>query len=523
VALTVYSSSQLLVNPVSLNFNYQQGAAPPSAQYVSVTSTGSPINFSIGVQGPSWVTVSAPSGTTPTGFGVSARPPSTTLPGTYLATVSLTPITGGGSLITIPVTIFVTSANYLTVGRTSVSFSYTVGGANPAPEVIPVTSSGGQLRFEAFAATAGFAPWLSVSQSSQYTPASITISVNPSTLAPGTYSGTVIVNSDGATNGQQSIAVNLTVTNAATFTASPFGLVFSYQLNSAPPAPQAFVLSSGSTAVPFTASPATASGGSWLSLVGAGPTPTTFAATVNAASLGVGTYSGSILVTSNDGSVPMLEVPVILNVSASPVFLPSPGQASFQFQTGGAVPAAQMVTINSNATNGTVYYPTQVTADGGTWLSASHSVAVTPSNLTISANPASLAVGSYFGVVAINDPTGNTPASYVPVSLQVSSSQLLTVSTPSISLSAVAGTGGVVMQSITVGTTGPPVQFNVTTSGGNWLSVNPTSAFTGTGITVAASAGSLTPGFYLGLVTLQIPGVPNSQQYVPVLFTVTAF
>ena len=220
---------------------------------------------------------------------------------------------------------------------------------------------------------------------------------------------------------------------------------------------------------------------------------------------------------------PILEVPVLLNVSATPVFLPSAGQVSFQYQTNGAVPAPQTVTINSNATNGTVYYPTLVTADGGTWLSAAPSVAVTPSNLTISVNPAGLAAGSYFGVISINDPTGDTPASYVPVSLQISSSPLLTVSTPSISLNAIAGIGGVVMQSISVGTTGPPVQFNVTTSGGNWLSVNPTSAFTGTGITVAASAGSLTPGFYLGLVTLQIPGVPSSQQFIPVVFMVTAF
>ena len=85
-----------------------------------------------------------------------------------------------------------------------------------------------------------------LNQLSPYTPASLIISANPSTLAPGTYSGTVIVNSDGASNAQQSITVNLTGTNAATFTKYQFVQAWSslYQVNSAPPAPQAFVVSS---------------------------------------------------------------------------------------------------------------------------------------------------------------------------------------------------------------------------------------------------------------------------------------
>ena len=519
VTLTVFNTSQLIVDPTSLIFNCQPGVSQPS-KYISVQSTGSPISFNAGVQGPSWITVAAGLATTPTGIGVNANPPAGTPPGTYTASVVISPTNGGGSVVSVPVSATVASSNYLTLGRTSVSIDYSTGGANPAPEFVPVTSSGDPLRFDAVASTLGSNSWLLVSQSSQYTPAHLTISVNPTNLAPGTYSGSVLVTSDFASNTKQSIPVTLTVTNSVTFVASPFGLVFSYQAGGTTPATQLLSVSSGSTNVNFTASAVTNNGGNWLLITGGGTTPAALAAAVSPTGLNVGTYTGSVLIKSNDGSVPDMEIPVIFNVSAAPVFQPSTGQLSFQFETSGSVPPSQTVTIGSTSTDATIFYTTALTADGGTWLSASPSLAATPGNLSVSVDPTGLAPGLYYGVIVVTDIAGNSPATYVPVSFQVSNGPLLTVNAQPIFLSALAGIGGNVTQTISVGSAGPPVQFTVTTSGGLWLSANPTQSFTGTTINVVASANKLNPGFYLGLVTMQIQGVAGTQQSVPVLFMV---
>ena len=178
-----------------------------------------------------------------------------------------------------------------------------------------------------------------------------------------------------------------------------------------------------------------------------------------------------------------MEIPVIFNISAAPVFQPSSGQLSFQYETSGAVPPSPTVTIGSSSTDATVFYTTALTADGGAWLSASPSVAATPGNLSVSVNPAGLAPGLYYGVILVTDIAGNSPATYVPVSLQISNGPLLTVNAQPIFLSALAGIGGNVTQTSRVDSAGPPVQFTVTTSGGLWLTANPTQTFTARGST----------------------------------------
>src|SRR5205807_3805481 len=55
--------------------------------------------------------------------------------------------------------------------------------------------------------------WLSATGGGM-TPGSASVSVNPGTLAAGTYTGTVSVSAAGSGNSPQTVAVALTVTNA---------------------------------------------------------------------------------------------------------------------------------------------------------------------------------------------------------------------------------------------------------------------------------------------------------------------
>jgi len=521
VTLTVYSASQLVVDPASLAFSSLAGGAPPAHQYLSVKSTGPAVSFGVQVSGPSWITASTAGATTPTGFTVNALPPSSTAPGTYSASITLTPTTGGGNPVYVAVTAKVGAANYLTVGRTSVSFDAAVNGSNPPPVIVPVTSSGAPLYFLASAATPGQSQWLKVSQSNPYTPADLTITASPQGLAAGTYSGTIFIDSQDATNGQQQIAVTLNVAKATAFLATPWGLVFSAQIGGETPPPQLFAVSTPGGASHFSTKPETTTGGNWLTVIGQGATPATAAVGVNLAGLGVGTYTGRIVVTSDDPEIPPLEMPVVLNVSAAPVYLPGQTLAAFQYQVNGPTPPAQKIMINANTSDQLVYYPKVVTADGGAWLSVTPDVGVTASEVTISVKPAGMAPGLYYGLVAISDPAADSPTSFVPVTLQISNNPLLSVPSVSLVFKAAAGAAGTSSQSLPLKAAGQPTPYHASTSGGDWLRVNPADGYTDALLSVTTTADTLAVGYYLGLVTVEIPGSPNSQQYVPVVLVVS--
>jgi hypothetical protein len=69
--------------------------------------------------------------------------------------------------------------------------------------------------------------------------------------------------------------------------------------------------------------------------------------------------------------------------------------------------------------------------------------------------------------------------------------------------------------------TGRASSFQVRTSGGDWLQVNPTTGVADVTLNAVAMPGSLPAGYYFGVVSVEIPGVTASQQYVPVGFVLS--
>jgi len=177
--------------------------------------------------------------------------------------------------------------------------------------------------------------------------------------------------------------------------------------------------------------------------------------------------------------------------------------------------------LSVSATSGALgFYPTVQTSDGGSWLSVTPTYATTPTTATVSVNPTGLTAGSYLGLIAFNVADGRTPAYFVAVSLQISDGPILTVPSQFLTFSATTGGSITAAPTISVSSTGPPSMVQVTTPGTNWLQVNPTSAMTNVSLSVQASPASLSPGYYTGVVGIQIPGIQNSQQNVPVVFMV---
>jgi hypothetical protein len=91
---------------------------------------------------------------------------------------------------------------------TALAFSGISGGGSPASQTLSIHNTGtGVLEFNASADS----PWLTLSSGSGTAPASLTIAVNSAGLAPGQYSGAVVVNAPDAADAAVRVPVTLTL------------------------------------------------------------------------------------------------------------------------------------------------------------------------------------------------------------------------------------------------------------------------------------------------------------------------
>ncbi|MGP8244448.1 MAG: BACON domain-containing protein [Bryobacteraceae bacterium] len=214
-------SNTLTVSPASLSFGYTTGGATPSSQQVSVTAAGSTaVTFTLAYSmtgAGNWLVLTNTAGNAiatgtneVTGFAFLVYTNPTGLAaGTYTGSISLTPV--GGSTTSIPVTLTVTGGSTVSASPSTLSFSYQVGGATPAAQSISVAGAGNAaLAFTATASSTG--NWLTVTPTSGNSPASLAVTVAPSSLAAGSYTGAIVVAGSGSAGGSTTVTVTLTIT-----------------------------------------------------------------------------------------------------------------------------------------------------------------------------------------------------------------------------------------------------------------------------------------------------------------------
>jgi len=448
VTLYVSANPLLVVSAQSLSFTSAVSGAG-STQTLTVSSTNPSVNLGYTISettnngGNGWLVVST-SGSTAAGqnsVSVSIIPGLLSA-GTYTGTITIT-ATGAGtanSPLTIPVTLQVT-AGALTLSTNTLSFSSIPGGAAPAAQTVQVTSSGSAFNFTAAAnpGTAGVT-WLSVTPTSGTTPGTLSISVNAANLTPGTYIGTVAVTAPNASGSPATIQVTLAV-NAGTISASPTpsaGLTFTQPQGGSAPAAQTISVGSTPVALTFSAVATTASGGNWLSVSPAsgttvtpssGPTSCTSCTvqvSVNAGSLAVGTYTGTVTITAAGATGSPITYAVTLNVVTPISITASPTTLSFAAILNAAAPAAQSVQVGASGPAGVTVtsFPVATavtTVSGGNWLSVTGSSVTDPGTISVTANPAGLAAGNYTGSIVISSGSQNGAApATVAVNLTVS-------------------------------------------------------------------------------------------------------
>ena len=387
----------------------------------------------------------------------------------------------------------------------------------PANQTLTVTSTQPSLAASAAVSTSSGGNWLTIMGGGNV-PAVFSITANPAGLSPGTYQGSIVLSSTGASNSRRHVPVTLVVAAAPVIAAAPSQLTFSYTVGGVPPAGTPIQVTSSGTALTYSVLATTDAGGPWLQITSGGNTPGTVTASVSPVGLAPGTYTGTIALSSDGaGNTPLL-IPVTIMVSTSTVLTAAPASVQFAAQQDGAAPATQTVHLDSGG------LPIAVTYQGspGTdWLSFTAGPN-TPTDLAISVSPAGLAPGRYTGLILVVSSFAVNSPLQIPVTFDVTATPVLSTF-PSILQFAYRISGaGPMPQAFSVGaSSGPPFEFSI--NGGNlpiWLFAAGTGTTPGT-VSVSIDPGGLAAGVYQSTVQVSAPGV-SSPISVQVVLTVTS-
>jgi hypothetical protein len=223
VTLTIDRRPSVTLTPDTLSFTAKEGDPSPAAKTIHLDNAGGgTLQYQVDMHS-SWINVTPASGTAPQDLSVAVDTTGMTA-GSHHGFV-IFDTNGGGPTLTVDVDVQPADPKppSLAVTPASLSFHGVSGGAAPAAQTRAVANAGdGSLSF----ATSDDAGWLSASPASGTAPASVSVAVDLTGLAAGTYNGTVTI--DGGAAGNKAIAVTLTVDPATT---TPPGLVGSWSFD----------------------------------------------------------------------------------------------------------------------------------------------------------------------------------------------------------------------------------------------------------------------------------------------------
>jgi uncharacterized protein (TIGR03437 family) len=404
----------------------------------------------------------------------------------------------------------------------SVSLRTKAASTNPASALLSATSSLSGLLFTSQATTTDGQTWLQVVPPNGALPAAVEIRGDASSLNPGTYQGTVLIQAPAGNPGSRPVAVTFTVDpgDPPSLQAQPDSLAFALVQGSAAQTKALRVINAGVGSLAFQAS--VTSSGTWLTVSPASAsvtaaTPASLTVAADPSMLAPGTYTGAIILSPASGTI--VRVPVTMTISAAPQTIVL-SQAGFSFTTafgGGAAPAQRLQVLNSG--QGNMNWAASVQTATGSWLrihttsGSSGAFSSTAPEILVSTDATGLSPGRYYGRISISASNAANSPQYASVVLNVLNAN----STPPPVLSAsrlvfVATAGGTdpSSQNLTisnVSTASLTFTSSKVTNGGNWLTADPTNGSLPPGtparIVVQPVIGSLSAGTYTGSLDFQ--------------------
>ncbi len=397
----------------------------------------------------------------------------------------------------------------LTVNPGTLTFNAQQGGSAPAAQSVSVSASGAAIAFNATVSTTSGAGWLSVSPATGLTPATLTVSANPTGLPPGVYSGAVSIIATGAT--PQVVPVSLAVISNCTYSLSPASQVFS---------------STGGTG---TIGIVTESGCAWTAADNAPWVTITSAA----AGSGTGTLNYSVaantVASSRAASITIAGVTFTITESGtSALFLVGPSPLVFNFREGSVQTQQQFLDIYGSSPG----LSFTETASGGAWLSVAPASGMAPVRTPIvTVNPSGLAAGSYQGTVTVTIANANPSVQTVSVEVFIEPAgppHLDVEPAAGLSFSYTQGSAAQTSRLTVSDLGGGAVTFQATAtavSNGIWLSVVPSSgsatAAAAASIAVTADPTGLPAGTYTGSVNVVSPATGETAQ-IPITMTISS-
>jgi uncharacterized protein (TIGR03437 family) len=320
------------------------------------------------------------------------------------------------------------------VAPSNVSFSAASGGA---PVTSSVTVTGSLTGLDFTVALDPSAKWLTVDASTGSTPRVLTLTADPTNLAPGSYTASLTLTPAAAVPSNLSIAVTFTVGVAQPpkLTTDQPNFSFTFPKGAVAASQPLRVLNSGGGSIDFTA---TVSGAAASAVSITPPSgsvtpgkPVTLSVTASPVGLAPGTYSATIRIQDANTGTPALGspvvIPVVITVGAldQALRLTQSGISFTAVAQGGVIPPQKfgVVNIGSGTVNWTA--STSTLAGGSNWLkidtSSGSSAANAPSpQVTVSIDTTALPPpGVYYGLVKITAPTAANSPQVVTIFLEV--------------------------------------------------------------------------------------------------------
>jgi uncharacterized protein (TIGR03437 family) len=417
VTLIVNSNPILTANVPSLNFNYQTGQTVPSPQTITVSSTGAPLIYSVAVNASScagFLSAAQSSGST-------FSPPPQVLNQVVVSvnTTGLTPGVCSGNVtlsvpgsstppLVIPVTLNVSNTALLNVGQSSINVTTLVGAAATTQTVsLSSTDPNNQLPFTAVATTNPVGlTWLSVAPNSGNTPNNLQVTINPTNLGPGTYTGSITVSSSATNVPAQTVPVTL-VLASSTATANPASVAFTQTLSGTQPAAQTVQISGAPAGTTIGVQTTMLNGSGWLTASVSGSVVTINA---NGSQLPQGAYQGVVTVFVPGAANSPLYIPVTLSVGPAPTISVTPTSVTFTYASGSTtLPAPQVVQVTStgSVTFNATFTPNASIANRGNFITVTPASGTAPATITLGVNSTILATlpqGTYAGTVTVSSP-----------------------------------------------------------------------------------------------------------------------
>ena len=365
--------------PESLTFTGKSGGALPADQTVTLAADIADLPFSLTADGGGWLTATPLLGVMPATVQVSVDP-SALSPEVYEGRVTITSPNAVPPVRVVNVRFTVSPADAPTLAAEPLSMSFAAVSSAAGQSVaamqntLRVLNNGsGELAYRLTIRTTSGGDWLSVTPAEgrvrAAAPGQVTITADPSGLAPGTYSGLVTVTT--ATDSQQVfVPVTLTVNaRQQTVVLSQSGLQFTTAAGAVPGPATFAVLNGGAGVMNWSLTAETLGGGNWLEVTprtgasqGGGATPPLVEVRVRPEGLEPGDYYGRIeVVAAGAGNSPQA-VSVALTVLEAGI-APDVRPTGLLFVGGAGAPPPQTVLVSNLGTTPATFRSSR-TSDG---------------------------------------------------------------------------------------------------------------------------------------------------------------